>query len=170
MNTQEPTALETEETKEMLSGDKQPLYDLVAEQRFFDGLKPAHLQLLADSAMRMQLEPGQLVFQRGDPANRFYVILHGGVALEFVDKEGVVHRVQNLGTHDILGWSWLFPPYYWRFDAVVTEATDVLFFYGAHLRKECEKDHDLGYELMRRMSQVLIARLQTTRQKWIEEK
>ena len=141
---------------------------LVAEQPFLHGLSQRCLDRLANSAMRIQFEPGQSIFKKGDPANRFYLILQGEVVLEAPDKNGVVHRVQRLGARDALGWSWLFPPYYWQFDAVASRPTDAIFFYGTRLRQECEKDHELGFELMKRMSRVAIARLQTTRQHWIE--
>jgi hypothetical protein len=63
----------------------------------------------------------------------------------------------------VLGWSWLFAPYYWRMDARAIEATNAIFFYGTRLRQEAEQDHDLGYELMRRVAAVAIQRLQAAR-------
>lgn len=146
------------------------LYALIAQQPFFKGLSEEHLKLLAGSAMRTTIEAGKTIFQKGDPANRFYIILKGGVLLESLDKNGAVHRLQRLGPGDVLGWSWLFPPYYWHFDAVASEPTDAIFFYGSRLRAECQKDPNFGYELMNRVSQIVIDRLQTTRQLWIEEK
>jgi CRP-like cAMP-binding protein len=149
---------------------KKQLHDLVAQEPFFAGMKAAHLQHIGNCAMRTHFDTGKLIFQKGDPANRFYVILKGGVALEAVDKQGKIHRVQHLGPHDILGWSWLFPPYYWNFDAVAMQPTDAVFFYGTRLREECAKDQDFGYALMTRFTQILITRLQATRQQWIEGK
>jgi hypothetical protein len=67
-----------------------------------------------------------------------------------------------------LGWSWLFPPYYWHFNAIAEEPTETVFFYGSRLLQECDRNHDFGYELFKRMSQILISRLQATREKWIE--
>jgi CRP/FNR family transcriptional regulator, cyclic AMP receptor protein len=157
-----PTTQEQAET--------QSLYDLIVKQPFLKGLNKDHLRLLAASAMRTTFSAGQLIFQKGDPANRFYLILAGGVLLESSDKDGAIHKLQRLGPGDVLGWSWLFPPYYWHFDAVAAEATDAIFFYGTRLRAECQKNHELGYELMRRVSEVVISRLQTTRQHWIEKK
>lgn len=131
-------------------------------------MEPRHLQLLAASATRTEFYPGQTIFRSGDPANRFYVILKGRVAVETRDPNGAVRQVQLLGPPEPLGWSWLFPPYYWHFDAVAVEPTEALFFYGTRLRAECQKDHDFGFELMRRVSEVLIRRLQATRQNWVK--
>jgi CRP-like cAMP-binding protein len=71
--------------------------------------------------------------------------------------------IQTIGPGDVLGWSWLFPPYYWNFDARALEPTTAIFFYGTRLRDECEQDKALGYELMKRMTAVAIQRLQATR-------
>ena len=68
----------------------------------------------------------------------------------------------------MLGWSWLFPPYYWHFDARALEPTTAIFFYGTRLREQCEQDHDFGYEIMKRMTQVVIQRLQATRKQLLK--
>jgi hypothetical protein len=72
-------------------------------------------------------------------------------------------------TGDVLGWSWLFPPYFWRFDARTLDPTEAIFFYAAPLRNECEIDHDLGYELTRRIACVAVRRLQATRWKLLDK-
>ena len=141
--------------------------DVIAEHPFLRGLKPEHLRLLTQNAMRMHYKAGELIFREGDPANRFYLIEEGDVSLESSrrDESGVL--IESIGAGDVLGWSWLFPPYYWHLDARATEPTTAIFFYGTHLREACEQDHDLGYELMKRMAQVVIRRLQATRQRLV---
>ena len=71
--------------------------------------------------------------------------------------------VQVIGRGDVLGWSWLFPPHHWHFGARALEPTTAIFFYGTRLREQCEQDHDFGFEMMKRMTQVVIHRLQATR-------
>ena len=146
------------------------LEDTINRHPFVAGLKPEHLQVLADNAMMMHYEPGEIIFREGDPANRFYLICHGRVALEShqMDSEPVV--VQEIGPGDVLGWSWLFPPYYWHFDARATEPTEAIFFYGTRLRQNCEEDHDLGYQLMKRTASVVIQRLQAARKRLLSAK
>jgi CRP/FNR family transcriptional regulator, cyclic AMP receptor protein len=136
---------------------------VIAEHPFLRGLKPAHLAVLAENSMRMHYETGALIFREGDPANRFYLIERGKVSLESSRREEPVVPIQTIGPGDVLGWSWLYPPYYWHFDARAVEPTTAIFFYGTRLREQCEEDHDLGYELMKRMTQVVIQRLQATR-------
>ncbi len=139
------------------------LYTLIKNQPFFKGLRPKHVRVLASCAMEKQFAAGEWIFLEGEPANRFYIILDGKVSLETETKEhgGVV--IQTLGPGDDLGWSWLFAPYYLHFSARTIELTKVAFFYGTPLRKRCEEDHDLGYELVRRIAKVVIDRLDATR-------
>ena len=75
--------------------------------------------------------------------------------------------VQTIGAGEALGWSWLFPPFVWHFQARALEPTKAIAFNGAHLLVACEENHDLGYDLMKRVSQVLIQRLQATRKKLV---
>ena len=136
---------------------------VIAGHPFLRGLKPEHLRLLTDSAMRMRYEAGELIFSEGDPANRFYLIEQGRVSLESPRRDKAPVAVQVIGPGDVLGWSWLFPPYYWHFDARALEPTTAIFFYGTRLREQCEQDHDFGFEMMKRMTQVVIHRLQAAR-------
>lgn len=144
------------------------LYARIAQQPFFQGLKPHHFQLLTDSAMETQFEPEQRIFREGDAANRFYIILEGKVLLEAEGKERGMIPIQTLGPGDCLGWSWLSLRYYLHFSARTLEPTRALFFYGTRLRKQCEQDHDLGYELMKRIAEILVQRLQATQQNLVE--
>lgn len=139
----------------------------IAEHPFLSGLQPEHLRILARNAMKVHYDPGELIFREGDPANRFYLIEKGRVLLEWQGKNQTAIAVETLGPGDVLGWSWLFPPYYWHFDARVLEPTTAMFFYGTRLRAECEQDHSFGYEMMKRMSHVVIQRLQATRKQWL---
>jgi CRP/FNR family transcriptional regulator, cyclic AMP receptor protein len=130
---------------------------------FLSGLKPEHLRVLANNALRMQYQTDELIFREGDPANRFYLIECGQVSLEYSRKDEPPMPIQTIGPGDVLGWSWLFPPYYWNFDARAVEPTTAIFFYGTRLRDECEQDKSLGYAMMKRMTAVAIQRLQATR-------
>ena len=129
----------------------------------FKGLAPQYLALLAEVAMFKEFGEDEVIFREGDPANRFYLILEGEVAVESPTQEGAPVVLQTIGANDVLGWSWLFPPYYWHFDARATKATKAIFFYGTWLRENCERDHDFGYEMMKRMSAIVIQRMQAAR-------
>ncbi len=128
---------------------------------FLAGMKPRHLELLAGCAMPARFGPGEVIFREGDIANRFYLIENGGIALETKVHDTPVY-IETLAAGDVLGWSWLYEPYLWHFDAVTFATTDAVFFYGTRLREMCDQDHELGYELMKRVSNTIIARLQST--------
>jgi CRP/FNR family transcriptional regulator, cyclic AMP receptor protein len=136
---------------------------LVGEVPALSGLEPAYLELVCGCAQNTRFEPGAFVFREGDAADSFYAIRQGAVALEIhvPAREPVI--IETLHEGDLLGWSWLFPPYRWSFDARALEPVGAIAFDGACLRGKCETDHDLGYELMRRIAQVIIERLQATR-------
>lgn len=118
--------------------------------------------------MEMQFEPGQPIFREGSPANRFYIILEGKVVLETELQDRGMLTIQTLGPGDDLGWSWLFPPYYLHLSARALEPTKTIFFYGTRLREQCEQDHDLGYQLMKRIAEVVIQHLLATQQRLME--
>lgn len=130
---------------------------------FLKGFKTEHLELLAANALPAHFQTGEVIFREGEMANRFYLITEGAIVLESYTKDRGAVAVDKIGAGDVLGWSWLFPPCYWRMDARAVEPTNAIFFYGTRLRQEAEQDHDLGYELMRRVAAVAIQRLQAAR-------
>ncbi len=134
----------------------------VANHPFAKGMSSAHLRLLIECAMLTQFEAGQIICTEGEIANRFYLIQRGKVSIETRRNETEIIPVQTVGAGDVLGWSWLFPPYYWHFSACALEPTQAVFFYGTRLREHCESDREFGYELMKRVASVLMRRLQVT--------
>jgi CRP/FNR family transcriptional regulator, cyclic AMP receptor protein len=143
--------------------------DEVSEHPFLNDLCPDHLEALAGCAMRIHFNAGDLIFRDGDPANRGYLLIDGKVALEAPGIEKNV-TVQIIHGGDVLGWSWLFPPYYTHFDARAVEPTEAMFFYATRLREMCEEDHDLGYEMLRRIAAVVVERLLATERQLIATK
>ena len=126
-------------------------------------MKPEHIQKLLAVAMFKSFEPGEIIFREGEPANRFYLVCHGKIALESRAFREPSPLVQFVGENEVLGWSWLFPPHCWHFDARATEPTSAIFFYGTRLRDQSEQDPVFGYELMKRVAAVVIKRLQMSR-------
>lgn len=148
--------------------DRPELEARVAAHPFLIGLSRHQIQLLIDCAMLTRFAPDQIIFRTGETANRFYLIESGTVALEAVAMGESPVLIDTVSTGGLLGWSWLFPPYLWHFDARATAPTTAIFFYGTALREYCEKDPALGYELFKRMSEVMIRRLQSAREKLTE--
>ena len=145
--------------------NRQQLEADVAAHPFLLGMSEHHIRLLADCALRTRFEKDQVIFREGETANRFYLIEQGEVALEASSPSGEQVIIDVVEDHGLLGWSWLFPPYVWHFSARATAPTSAIFFYGTVLREYCEQDHGLGYELFKRMSEVMTRRLQGARSK-----
>jgi CRP-like cAMP-binding protein len=143
-------------------GEPRSIAEVLRDQPFTAGLRPEHLELLAGCAKNVHLAPGY-VHREGDPADLFYLLREGAVALEVHSpaRGGLV--VQTIHAGEVLGWSWLFAPHRWTFDARVVEPTRAIAFDGACLRGKCDQDHELGYALMRRVAQVFTGRLAATR-------
>lgn len=139
------------------------LEPIIREQPFFKGLEERHIQLVTGCAKNVRFEEGQVIFHEGGEANEFYLIREGLVSLNVIVPQKGATTVQTVGEGDMLGWSWLFPPYRWRFEARAQQATRTLAFDGKCLRGKCDDDHDLGYELLKRFSQVVTERLEATR-------
>jgi CRP/FNR family cyclic AMP-dependent transcriptional regulator len=130
---------------------------------FLAGMNRTQLALLTGCAMATDFKKEQTILREGDFANRFYLIETGKVVLGAAAAAGDSVVVEAIGPGDLLGWSWMFPPYTWQFTARAVEPTAAIFFYGTILREYCEKDHSLGYELLKRMSAVMVKRLQAAR-------
>jgi CRP-like cAMP-binding protein len=151
-----------------MNPESQIVQEHVAAHPFLAGMSAEHLKRLTDCALLTKFEPGQVIFSAGEPANRFYLIEDGMVTLEGTVLEEKPVAIDSVGAGDLLGWSWLFPPYLWHFGARAAQPTSAIFFYGTILREYCEQDPSLGYELFKRMSEVMIRRLQAARKQLIE--
>lgn len=134
---------------------------------FLAGMTPAHLELLTDCAIPVHFKKGQTILREGELANRFYLIESGKIVLESGEGFGEPVIVETMGPGDLVGWSWMFPPYVWHFTARAAEPTEAIFFYGTILREYCERNHSLGYELFKRITPVMMKRLQAARHKML---
>jgi CRP-like cAMP-binding protein len=155
------------ETKTEDTIETESMATRVALHPFLVGMNRKQLALLIDCAIPAHFKAGQTILREGEIANRFYIIESGKVALESGGGFGEPVIIEIIGAGDLLGWSWMFPPYMWQFTARAIEATNAIFFYGTILREYCEKDHSLGYELFKRMSAVMTKRLQAARTKML---
>jgi CRP/FNR family transcriptional regulator, cyclic AMP receptor protein len=139
------------------------LDELIGEIPAFAGLTREQLQLVAGCARNVGFARGERLFREDDSADRFFLVRRGRVALttHLPARPAVV--IETLEAGEIVGWSWLFPPYRWHFDAYAAEDVRAVAFDGACLRGKCEADHELGYRLMQRFAALIIDRLQHTR-------
>jgi CRP-like cAMP-binding protein len=131
---------------------------ILGEHPFFRDMSEHHLRAVVECATVVRFEPGDVIFREGEPAHRFYLIRTGMVALQQVSYRIEPFTVITLHQGDIIGWSWLFPPYRWRLTAKALEVTRAISLDGEMLRVRCDKDHDLGYDLMKRFAEIIDSR------------
>lgn len=136
---------------------------LLADHPPFDDLDPRFLAGLAGCADEVAFAAGTVVFREGEPADTWYVVRSGLVALRLTWPGRGTLTLQTVGPGDVLGWSWLFPPYRWTADAVAVADTEALSFDGRCIRLHCDEDAVLGRDLMLRFAQIASQRLQATR-------
>lgn len=136
---------------------------ILPQQHFLKGMDAAQLSAISGCATYVRFGKGDFLFREGEHARHFYIISSGTVALEIFSPGREPIIVGTLDEGNVLGWSWLFEPYKWHFDAVAQSEVSVVAFDAGCLRSLCEADHDLGYELMKRFAKVIMERLQATR-------
>jgi CRP-like cAMP-binding protein len=137
---------------------------VLEEHAFFQGMKPEFLELLAGCAKNVVFHADETLFREGDPADEFYLIREGRVGLH-LEGPGSPISIQTCGDGDGVGWSWLVgpPPHQWHYTARAVKDVRAIAIDGVCLRKKCEQNYELGYEVLRRVAEVMAERLGATR-------
>jgi CRP-like cAMP-binding protein len=137
---------------------------VLEEHAFFLGMKPEFLELLAGCAKNVVFQADETLFREGDPADEFYLIRQGRVALQLEGPGGPI-SIQTCGDDDGVGWSWLVgpPPHQWHYTARAVQHVRAIGIDGACLRKKCDENYELGYEVLKRVANVMAQRLGATR-------
>jgi len=141
----------------------QTLQPVLSRQPFFEGIPEPQLEVLTGCASQVRFAAGEFLFHMGADADVFYLVRHGRIGLELYTSERGPITVMTAGEGDVVGWSWIVPPFKWELDARAIEPSLVLQFDAACLRKKCEADHELGYEMYKRFAPIIAKRLQATR-------
>jgi CRP-like cAMP-binding protein len=144
------------------------MHDIVAATPFFAGLESAHLELVSGCAHNERFDAGDAILREGSSADTFVLLTHGRAAVEVYVPQSGPRVVHTAGPGEPLGWSWLFPPYRYRYDVRAVELTRALVFDGRCLRDKAASDHHLGYELMRRFASVAITELEEARAQLVD--
>lgn len=134
----------------------------LARHEFLAGLGAGDLEALAACARDVHFDAGAVILRQGEHADTFYLLTHGRVAVEAYEPRSGPIAIETLDEHDVLGWSWLVPPYRWHFDARALSLVRAIALDAAGVRQRLEADPRLGYELMKRVTTVIVGRLQHT--------
>lgn len=136
---------------------------LLKEHAFFQDMRQEYIDSLAGCASNVRFKARETIFQQDDKANHFYILESGKIAIDLTTPGRGVLTIETLGEGQVLGWSWLFPPYEWQYGARAVEDTKAIAMDGRCLRGKCETDPALGYDLMKRFSAIMARRMQRAR-------
>ncbi|MFA6003644.1 MAG: cyclic nucleotide-binding domain-containing protein [Elusimicrobiota bacterium] len=146
----------------------EPLQYTIARHEFFRDFKPQHLQIFQDCASDGRYGRDQFLLRQGQGAERFFLIRKGEVRLELLTPEYGPIPIQTVGPGEVVGWSWIVPPYKSSFDARAVEALHVIVFDTSELRRRCEQDFELGYRVLQKFTAALSLRLDAVRARLVE--
>jgi len=141
----------------------QGLERIVMEHPFFAGLDEGLRALVSGCASNARFEPDQYLLREGEPADQFYLLRQGRVALGIRAPARGELVFQTVAEGDVVGVSWLIPPYRWASDARALDVVHAIAIDAACLRRKCEEDHDFGYAMMQCFLPTLIQRLHAAR-------
>lgn len=139
------------------------LKQLLLEHEFLKGMEERYIDRIAEFARLKVVKPGEYLYRHGDPADCCYLLRDGCVAIELHHPSRGPVTLQTVGADKVLGWSWLVPPYEWKFDGRAIELTRGICIEATRLREECEQDHEFGYQILKRFAPIIAERLEATR-------
>ena len=148
-------------------GEIKTLKPILVEHPFFKDLDEKHIDILVGCCSNVRFEPGEMITRSGETADKFYIVRQGRVAIEITPPGRGAIIVETVADGDVLGWSWLFPPYKWNLDSRPLETVRALSLDGKCLRGKMEKDHDLGYALYTRFAKLMLGRIRAMREQLI---
>ncbi len=132
---------------------------LIGEHPVFAGMAQKNCDLISGCARNVRFDKDQYLFREGEPADAFFLIRHGRVALQISAPGRSSLRFLTINAGEIAGEAWLVPPYRWIFDAQALELTRALAIDARCLREKAEENHEFGYEMMKRFMAMLVERL-----------
>lgn len=148
---------------------KKNIRNYLASNEFFSKLDKEFVEFAVQHAKERELTKGEMLFRQGQSADKFHLLITGRVVVEIPSVYGPSLELQNLGEGQVLGWSWFIPPYEWHFQARAEEDSTVIEFDGRALREHCEEDKEFGYELLKRVSELMSERLTAARRRMMDE-
>jgi CRP/FNR family cyclic AMP-dependent transcriptional regulator len=137
--------------------------EIVASHPLLAGLPGDAVAQVAGCARNVAYAPGELLLAEGDVADTLFLVRRGRIAIEIHAPDRGAIVVETVGPGGTVGWSWLFPPYRWQFDARAIDPVGVVAVDGACLRAKADADDAFGHQLVTRVAAVLLERLQATR-------
>jgi CRP/FNR family transcriptional regulator, cyclic AMP receptor protein len=123
---------------------------------------------VADVARECRYPDAAQLFRAGDPAAGCWVIREGEVTLGLPVRGHLQVVVDTLHHPDVVGWSWLVPPYRWALTATSVGLVDAIELDAVRLRAVTGRDPTLCCNLLLGLFEGLLPRLQSTRARLLD--
>lgn len=148
---------------------RQSIDDYLSTHPFFSELEKTNKKFLSNAAQSLKIEEGEVLFRQGGSADKFYLLQSGEISVQVPALMGPALEIQKIRPGQILGWSWLIPPYRWNFQALALEDSELLEFDGSIILAHCEEDPAFGYALLKLFAALMSERLDKARQKMMDQ-
>lgn len=137
--------------------------EILAEHPVFREFDADALDLLAGCARNEHFQAGATIYAEGDAADRVHILRHGDVAVEIATPERASIIVETLHAGDVLGWSWMVPPYRHMSDARALSDVRSVSLDAACMRGKCDENPVLGYHLFKHLLPHMALRVRALR-------
>ncbi|MFG3255348.1 cyclic nucleotide-binding domain-containing protein [Streptomyces sp. NPDC048172] len=141
---------------------------MLTKNRILASLPAGHGETLLRLSREVSFPRGATLFVEGDPADRFWILRSGTVALEAHVPGRCAQALDTLGHGDLVGWSWLFPPYRWHLSGRAVAPVHAYEFDARAVRELCEQDPVLGNAVSVAVARVVAHRLRAARSRLLE--
>jgi CRP-like cAMP-binding protein len=165
-----------------------PEKNLLSKFSFFSDVDPEALEAIANKGKILEFKAKDVIFNVEDPATHFYGLLAGEIELVLVfknkvlktdieyeeaiqasmvdeEKEIIVDRVK---AGQVFGWASIVGPAKRTVNAECSQKSRVIALPADELKAMFDKDHTLGYIIMKRLSDIIAKRLRHRTDKLIE--
>lgn len=136
---------------------------ILAEHPLFRAFDRETLELLAGCARNERFHAGERIFAEGDSANKVFLLREGDVAVEIATSERPPIVVETLHAGDVLGWSWMVPPYRHMSDARAVSEVRAVSLGATCTRQKCDENPVLGYRMFQHLLPHMAARTRVLR-------
>ena len=147
----------------------QSITEYLSAHEFFSEFSDDVLKFLCECSSTREIKKGQILFLQGEHADKFYVVRSGRISIQMPAIMGPTLEIQTVSENQVLGWSWLIPPYKWNFQTKAEDDSELLQFDGAAILARCEQDPKLGFELVKKFAALMSVGLNAARLKMMDE-
>jgi len=144
------------------------IIETLRSSQLFKGLEVRHLEKVSALCRGASYREGEIICKEGDEAQEFYILTEGRVVLEMgvrpvQDRPAIPTAVEVVTEGESFGWSALVEPFKYTLSVRCLTNCTMLAIKSDILNKAMSDDTELGFELMKHVSQLISQRLLHTR-------